>query len=165
MAAGVALAASGDAHLDARRVEFGIAGAADRARSAVSDSAQSAGQETSAGTNAAPGGRTGRRGLVRNPSGSAALLLSRGRYRHGRQRRVGIKELLRIKQGDNNSCVWQGERSGGFKRGDWNCTVYSRFRLTSTPDAFFIEETVRALEDDKVIFERHNKAAVKRDLM
>jgi hypothetical protein len=77
----------------------------------------------------------------------------------------GIKELLRIKQGDNNSCVWQGERVGGFERGDWNCAVYSSFKLTSTPAAFFIEETLRASEDGEIIFERTNKAAVKRDLM
>jgi uncharacterized protein len=78
---------------------------------------------------------------------------------------LGLKELLRIKQGDNNSCLWQAERSGGFKRGDWNCTVYSAFKLTSTADSFFIEETVRASEGDRVIFERGNKSAVKRDLM
>jgi putative CocE/NonD family hydrolase len=78
---------------------------------------------------------------------------------------LGMKELLRIKQGDNESCVWQGERSGGFKRGDWDCTVYSAFRLTSTPVAFFIEETVRASEGGKIIFERQNKASVKRNLM
>jgi putative CocE/NonD family hydrolase len=78
---------------------------------------------------------------------------------------LGIKELLRIKQGDNNSCVWQGARSGGFKRGEWNCSVYSSFRLTSTAESFFIEETVRALEGDKIIFERENKASVPRDLM
>jgi putative CocE/NonD family hydrolase len=78
---------------------------------------------------------------------------------------AGIKELLRIKQGDNESCLWQGERSGGFKRGDWDCTVYSAFKLNSTAESFFIEETVRAAEGGTVIFERTNKAAVKRDLM
>ena len=78
---------------------------------------------------------------------------------------AGIKELLRIKQGDNDTCVWQGERSSALKRGDWNCTVFSSFKLTSTPDAFFIEETVRALEGDRVFFERENKATVPRDLM
>jgi uncharacterized protein len=77
----------------------------------------------------------------------------------------GIKELLRIKQGDNNSCLWQGERIGGLERGDWNCAVYSAFKLTSTPAAFFIEETLRASEGGEIIFERTNKAAVKRDLM
>jgi putative CocE/NonD family hydrolase len=77
----------------------------------------------------------------------------------------GIKELLRIKQGDNNSCLWQGERVGGLERGDWNCAVYSAFKLTSTPAAFFIEETLRASEGGETIFERTNKAAVKRDLM
>jgi hypothetical protein len=78
---------------------------------------------------------------------------------------AGIKELLRIKQGDNNSCIWQGERSGGFKRGDWDCTVYSSFKLTSTGQAFFIEETVRALDGSTVIFERENRQAIDRDLM
>ena len=70
---------------------------------------------------------------------------------------LGIKELLRIKQGDNESCEWQGERSGGFKRGDWDCAVYGAFRLTSTPETFIIEETVRASEGGKVIFERENR--------
>ena len=78
---------------------------------------------------------------------------------------AGIKELLRIKQGDNESCLWQGERSGGFKRGDWDCTVYSAFKLTSTAESFFIEETVARPRVGTVIFERTNKAAVKRDLM
>jgi uncharacterized protein len=78
---------------------------------------------------------------------------------------MGIKERLRIKEGDNDSCVWQGERSGGFKRGDWNCTVYSAFRLTSSPEAFFIEETLRAMDGEKVIFERSNKTSVPRDSM
>ncbi len=78
---------------------------------------------------------------------------------------AGIKELLRIKRGDNDSCVWRGERSSALKRGDWNCTVFSSFKLTSTPEAFFIEETVRALEGERVFFERENKATVPRDLM
>ena len=78
---------------------------------------------------------------------------------------AGIKELLRIKRGDNDSCVWQGERSSALKRGNWNCTVFSSFKLTSTPDAFFIEEAVRALEGERVFFERENKATVPRDLM
>ncbi len=63
---------------------------------------------------------------------------------------LGPKETLTVKQGDNNSCVWQSERIGGFKRGDWHCSVYSSFRLTSTPTAFYIEETVRALDGDNL---------------
>jgi uncharacterized protein len=78
---------------------------------------------------------------------------------------MGIKELLRIRQGDNNSSVWQGEHVGGVKRGDWNCTISSTFRLTSTPASFFIEETLRALEGDAVVYERTNKATVDRDLL
>jgi uncharacterized protein len=77
----------------------------------------------------------------------------------------GRSEKLRIKQGDNSSCVWEGEHTGGFKRGDWDCAVYSAFRLTSTPETFLIEETLRAFEKDKLIFERANKATVTRDLL
>jgi hypothetical protein len=43
--------------------------------------------------------------------------------------------------------------------------VYSAFRLTSSPEAFFIEETLRAMEGEEVIFERSNKASVPRDSM
>jgi putative CocE/NonD family hydrolase len=77
----------------------------------------------------------------------------------------GIKERLRIKIGDNNSCIWEGERTSGVKRGEWDCTVHVAFRLSSTPGTFLIEESVRALEGDKVIFERKGNSPVKRDLM
>jgi hypothetical protein len=77
----------------------------------------------------------------------------------------GLKERLRMREGDNSSCIWEGEHTGGFKRGDWDCTIHVAFRLTSTPDTFIIDETVRALEGDKVIFERVAKSPVGRDLM
>jgi uncharacterized protein len=77
----------------------------------------------------------------------------------------GIKERLRIKVGDNNGCIWEGERSSGVKRGDWDCTVHVAFKLSSTPEAFLIDESVRALEGDKVIFERKAKSPVKRDFV
>ena len=77
----------------------------------------------------------------------------------------GLQERLRIKEGDNSSCSWEGEHTGGFKRGDWDCTVHVAFKLTSTADTFVIDETVRALEGDKVIFERVSRSPVKRDLM
>ncbi|HEY2678439.1 MAG TPA: CocE/NonD family hydrolase [Steroidobacteraceae bacterium] len=78
---------------------------------------------------------------------------------------TSLKERLRIKIGDNNSCIWEGERTSALKRGDWDCTVHVAFRLTSTPDTFLVEESVRALEGDKVIFERNAKNQVKRDLL
>jgi putative CocE/NonD family hydrolase len=77
----------------------------------------------------------------------------------------GLQEKLRIRDGDNSSCSWEGEHTGGFKRGDWDCTIHVAFRLTSTPDTFIIDETVRALEGDKVIFERISKSPIGRDLM
>ncbi len=78
---------------------------------------------------------------------------------------MGLNERLSVTRGDNNSCIWEGNRTGGFKRGDWDCSVYSSFRLTSTPQSFFIEETVRAFEGDVVFFERTNQATIKRDLI
>jgi uncharacterized protein len=77
----------------------------------------------------------------------------------------GLKERLRMREGDNSSCIWEGEHTGGFKRGDWDCTIHVAFKLTSTPTTFVIDETVRALEGDKVIFERISKSPVGRDLM
>jgi putative CocE/NonD family hydrolase len=77
----------------------------------------------------------------------------------------GRKETLRIREGDNNSCSWEGEHTGGFKRGDWDCTIYAAFKLTSTVDSFFIDETLRAMDGSKLIFERVNRVLVKRDLM
>ncbi|HEY2684740.1 MAG TPA: CocE/NonD family hydrolase [Steroidobacteraceae bacterium] len=77
----------------------------------------------------------------------------------------GLQEKLRMREGDNNSCSWEGEHTGGFKRGDWDCTIHVAFKLTSTPDTFIIDETVRALDGDKVIFERISKSPIGRDLM
>jgi hypothetical protein len=77
----------------------------------------------------------------------------------------GLKERLRMREGDNNSCSWEGEHTGGFKRGDWDCTIHVAFKLTSTPDTFIVDETVRALDGDKVIFERISKSPIGRDLM
>jgi hypothetical protein len=77
----------------------------------------------------------------------------------------GLQERLRMRDGDNSSCTWEGAHTGGFKRGDWDCTIHVEFKLSSTPDTFMIEETVRALEGDKVIFERISKSPIGRDLM
>jgi uncharacterized protein len=78
---------------------------------------------------------------------------------------TSLKERLRIKAGDNNSCIWEGERTSGLKRGDWDCTVHVAFKLSSTPDEFLIDETVRAFEGGKLIFERNALSPVKRNLM
>jgi putative CocE/NonD family hydrolase len=77
----------------------------------------------------------------------------------------GLKERLRMREGDNESCSWEGEHTGGFKRGEWDCTIHVAFKLVSTTDTFIVDETVRALEGDKVIFERISKSSIGRDLM
>jgi hypothetical protein len=78
---------------------------------------------------------------------------------------TSLSERLRIKIGDNNSCIWEGERTSGLKRGDWDCTVHVAFRITSTADTFLVEESVRALEGGKTVFERAGNNPIKRDLM
>jgi hypothetical protein len=100
--------------------------------------------------------------VVSNPEHFAYPLPETGTTLSGA---MGIAERLRIRAGDNSSCEWRGERDGGFKREDWNCSVYSAFRLTSTAEFFEIEETVRAREGDAVVFERIHRGRVKRDLV
>jgi putative CocE/NonD family hydrolase len=78
---------------------------------------------------------------------------------------TSLKERLRIRIGDNNSCIWEGERISGLERDDWDCTVHVSFKLTSTPDSFLVEESVRALDGDDVIFEKEGKSPIKRDWM
>jgi uncharacterized protein len=77
----------------------------------------------------------------------------------------GLIERLRIKEGDNESCTWEGEHTGGFKREDWDCTLHVAFKVTSTRDTFIVDETVRALEGRDIIFERVSRTPIKRDLM
>jgi hypothetical protein len=78
---------------------------------------------------------------------------------------LGQRETLRIREGDNASCVWQGEVSRGFRRNDWNVEVAASYKLSCTPDAFTIEETLSARQDGSEIFARTNKAIVRRDLL
>jgi uncharacterized protein len=77
----------------------------------------------------------------------------------------GLTERLRMREGDNNSCSWEGGHTGGFKRDDWDCTISVSFKVTSTKDTFIVDETIRALEKDEVIFERISRSPLKRDLM
>jgi hypothetical protein len=39
------------------------------------------------------------------------------------------------------------------------------FKVTSTPDTFIVDETVRALDSERVIFERISRSPIARDLM
>jgi uncharacterized protein len=100
--------------------------------------------------------------IVQNPPAVAYPIAATGTMVTGI---LGQKEELMIKQGDNTSCVWRGEWEHGFKRADWNCSVFASYRLTSTTVDFVVEETLRASVDDKVIFERSNKNTIRRDSM
>jgi hypothetical protein len=39
------------------------------------------------------------------------------------------------------------------------------FKVTSTPNIFIVDETVRALDGDRVIFERISRSPIERDLI
>ncbi len=79
--------------------------------------------------------------------------------------KLGLDEVLEIKEGDPNSSVWRVERTGGFRRGDWDCSVFSACEIRSTETAFLLKETLRASRDGKVIFERAKESSIPRDLM
>jgi predicted acyl esterase len=78
---------------------------------------------------------------------------------------LGQRETLRIREGDNASCVWKGEVSRGFKRDQWDVKVAARYQLSCTPENFVIEETLQAFEGETEIFARSNKAMVRRELI
>jgi predicted acyl esterase len=77
----------------------------------------------------------------------------------------GSDWIMSIREGDPNSSVWSMEWYSSRKRAAWDTTTRSTLELTSTPDAFRIKESVRALEGDKTIFERSWDHTIKRDLM
>jgi len=78
---------------------------------------------------------------------------------------LGQRETLRIREGDNTSCIWQGEVLRGFKRDDWNVQVAAGYKLSCTHETFIVEESLRAHQDGTEIFARTNKAIVRRDLL
>jgi uncharacterized protein len=78
---------------------------------------------------------------------------------------LGQRETLRIREGDNASCVWQGEVSRGFMRNDWNVGVAASYKISCTQETFIVEESLRAQQDGSEIFARTNKAIVRRDLL
>jgi hypothetical protein len=69
-------------------------------------------------------------------------------------------------QAQPNSCHWQGDCIQSFERTDWGeCSVNSSFKMSSTADAFHLQETFVATQNKKVIYERTWSHSVKRDLV
>jgi len=70
-----------------------------------------------------------------------------------------------MREGEPNSCCWQGGFSAQFQRGDWKISFAGGYEVRSTPEEFWVMEFVRASEADHVIFEREWRQGIKRDLM
>jgi hypothetical protein len=73
--------------------------------------------------------------------------------------------ILRMNEGDPNSCTWAGGSLFRAERGCWDVAVTGAFEVTSTPEAFHIKETIQAREEQVPIFERSWSHTLKRDLM
>lgn len=53
----------------------------------------------------------------------------------------------------------------GIKLGTWDTTTGGTVELRSTPTHFLVKESIHALEEDKIIYEKAWDNRVKRDLM
>jgi uncharacterized protein len=72
---------------------------------------------------------------------------------------------MSIREGDPNSSIWKLEWFSRLKRNEWDTTLRSTLELSSTAEEFRIKESIHALEDDKVVFERQWDNTIRRDLL
>ena len=77
----------------------------------------------------------------------------------------GSDWYMSIQEGDPNSSIWRLEWFSRLQRGGWDTTLRSTLELTSTPTEFRMQESIHALEGEKVVFERRWDNRVKRDLV
>ncbi len=77
----------------------------------------------------------------------------------------GSDWYMSIKEGNPNSSKWRLEWFSHLKRDAWDTTIRSTLELTSTAEEFRMQESVQALEGDKVVFERHWDNKIKRDFL
>lgn len=77
----------------------------------------------------------------------------------------GSDWYMSIKEGDPNSSIWKLEWFSRLMRNEWDTSLRSTLELSSTTEEFRIKESIRALEGDKVVFERHWDNRIKRDLL
>jgi len=77
----------------------------------------------------------------------------------------GSDWYMSIREGDPNSSVWRLEWFDKIQRGDWNTTTRSTLELRSTENEFLLKESITALENEKVVFEKAWDNQIKRDLI
>jgi putative CocE/NonD family hydrolase len=77
----------------------------------------------------------------------------------------GSDWYMSIKEGNPNSSKWRFEWFSHLKRDAWDTTIRSALELTSTAEEFRMQESIQALEGDKVVFEKHWDNKIKRDLL
>jgi hypothetical protein len=77
----------------------------------------------------------------------------------------GSDWYMSIREGDPNSSIWKLEWFSRLTRNEWDTTLTSTLELSSTAEEFRIRESIRALEGDKVVFERSWDNPIKRDLL
>jgi hypothetical protein len=72
---------------------------------------------------------------------------------------------LSITEGDPNSSVWRVESSIHTRRGAWDTRLMTSSELTSTAEEFHLKEGIKAIEGEKVVFERSWDQRILRELM
>lgn len=77
----------------------------------------------------------------------------------------GSDWYMSIQEGKPNSSVWKLEWFSRLQRKGWDTTVRSALELTSSEEEFRIKESIRALEGERVVFERAWDNRIRRDLM
>lgn len=77
----------------------------------------------------------------------------------------GRLETSEIREGEPNSCVWSHRATSSWRRGDWDCAAEATCELTSTADEFQLSEGLTARSGGEVVFERHTKSRIPRDLV
>ena len=77
----------------------------------------------------------------------------------------GSDWTMSIKEGDPNSSIWKLEWLSRLQRKGWDTTLRSTLELTSTATEFRIRESILALEEERIVFERSWDNTIKRDLM
>ena len=72
---------------------------------------------------------------------------------------------MSITEGDPNSSIWRVESSTHIKRDDWDTTLFATAELGSTAEEFHLRESIKAIEADKIVFERAWDNKIPRDFL
>ena len=83
----------------------------------------------------------------------------------GTTKLAGGNQLFEIIQGQPTTCHMLMDRTSGWKRGDWDCTIRYGSEMTCTADEFHLREWLIAKKGDQEIFRRETPSVIKRDLL